>query len=58
MNSMLKKPQIFNKPFYGSLNENGVHRPTGSGTIRKCGTVGVGTALLGEVCHCGQALRS
>ena len=26
--------------------ENGPHRPTGNGTIRKCGLVGVGVALL------------
>jgi hypothetical protein len=25
----------------------------GSGTIRKCGLVGVGVVLLEEVCHCG-----
>ena len=25
----------------------------GSGTIRRCGLVGVGVALLEEVCHCG-----
>ena len=24
-----------------------------SGTIRRCGLVGVGVALLEEVCHCG-----
>jgi hypothetical protein len=24
----------------------------GSGTIRRCGLVGVGVALLKEVCHC------
>jgi hypothetical protein len=24
----------------------------GSGTIRRCGLVGVGVALLEEVCHC------
>jgi len=26
--------------------------PTGNGTIRRCGLVGVGVALLEEVCHC------
>jgi hypothetical protein len=26
----------------------------GSGTIRRCGLVGVGVALLKEVCHCGS----
>jgi hypothetical protein len=31
----------------------------GSGTIRRCGLVGVGVALLQEVCHDGRrALRS
>jgi hypothetical protein len=25
----------------------------GTGTVRRCGFVGVGVALLGEVCHCG-----
>jgi hypothetical protein len=33
----------------GSLNMLG---PMGSGTIRKCGLVGIGVALLEEVCHC------
>ena len=28
----------------------------GSATIRKCGLVGVGIALLEEVCHCGGGL--
>jgi hypothetical protein len=28
----------------------------GSGTIRKCGIVGVGVALLEEVCYCGDRL--
>ena len=26
--------------------------PKGSGTIKRCGLVGVGVALLEEVCHC------
>jgi hypothetical protein len=26
--------------------------PMGSGTIRKCGNVGVGVALLEDLCHC------
>jgi hypothetical protein len=26
--------------------------PMGSGTIRRCGFVGIGVALLEEVCHC------
>ena len=28
----------------------------GSGTIRRCGLVGVGVALLIDVCHCGGGL--
>jgi hypothetical protein len=28
----------------------------GSGTIRECRLVGVGVALLEEVCHCGGGL--
>jgi hypothetical protein len=28
----------------------------GSDTIRTCGLVGVGVALLEEVCHCGHQL--
>ena len=28
----------------------------GSGTIKRCGLVGVGVALLEEVCHCGGGL--
>jgi hypothetical protein len=34
---------------YGGLNMLG----PGSSTVRKCGLVGVGVALLEEVCHCG-----
>ncbi|MGE9574344.1 hypothetical protein ACQP3C_25135, partial [Escherichia coli] len=30
--------------------------PKGSGTVRRCGFVGVGVALLEEVCHCGDGL--
>jgi len=26
----------------------------GSGTLRRCGLVGVGVALWEEVCHCGH----
>ena len=36
----------------GGLNMLG----PGSGTIRKCGLVGVGVALLEEVCHFGSRL--
>jgi hypothetical protein len=28
----------------------------GGGTIWKCGLIGVGVALLKEVCHCGSEL--
>ena len=41
----------------GGLNKNGPYRPVGSGTIRRCGLVGIGVALLEEVCHRGWALR-
>lgn len=34
----------------GGLNENSPHRPIGSG-ISRCGLLGVGVALLEEVCH-------
>ena len=37
---------------YGDLNMLG----SGSGTIRRCGLVGVGVALLEEVCHSGDGL--
>jgi hypothetical protein len=30
--------------------------PMGSGTIRRCGLVGVGTALLAGMCHGGSGL--
>jgi hypothetical protein len=32
-----------------------MHGP-GSGTVRVCSLVGVGVALLKEVCHCGGEL--
>jgi hypothetical protein len=35
----------------GGLNENGLSRHIGNGPIRRCGLVGVGVALLEEVCH-------
>jgi hypothetical protein len=34
----------------GSLSNNGFHRLVRSGTIRMCGFVGEGVALLQEVC--------
>ena len=45
---MLLAIVLLNKQ-YGGLNMLG----PGSGTIRWCGLVGVGVALLEEVCHCG-----
>jgi hypothetical protein len=32
--------------------------PIGSSTIRRCGHVGIGVALMEEVCHCGGGLWS
>ena len=40
----------------GSLNENGTHGLLGNGTVRRCGLIGVGVALLEELCHCGHGL--
>jgi hypothetical protein len=34
------------------------YRLIGKGSMRRCGLVAVGVALLEEVCHCGKALRS
>ena len=44
--------------WYGSLNVIGPHNLVGSGssTIRWCGFVEVGMALLEKVCHCGGEL--
>ena len=42
---------------YGTLNVIGPHNLIGYGTIRRCGFVGVGMALLEEVCHCGCGLE-
>ena len=36
----------------GSLSVIGSHNLIGSGTIKGCGFVGAGTALLEEVCYC------
>lgn len=45
--------------WYGSLNIIGLHNFIGSDNCRKCGFVGVGAALLEQVCHGGgQALGS
>jgi hypothetical protein len=38
------------------LNVIDPHRPKGSNTIRRCDLVGVGVALLDEVCYCGGEL--
>ena len=37
----------------GGLNENGLRRPIGSGTIRRCGLVEVDMSLLEKACHLG-----
>ena len=37
----------------GDLKENA---PKGSATIRRCGLVGVGVALLEDTCHCEGGL--
>ena len=42
--------------YCGSLNVIGSHNLIGSGTIRRCGFVGVGMTLLEEMCHCGDRL--
>ena len=43
---------------YGGLNVVGPCNLKGSGTLRRCGFVGVGVALLEKTCHCGgQFLR-
>lgn len=33
------------------LNKKGLHLPTGISTISRCDPIGVGVALLQEVCH-------
>lgn len=40
----------------GGLNKNGPHRLIGNDTFRRCGPVGIGTALLEEMYHGGVAL--
>ena len=40
----------------GSLNVIAPHKLIGSGVIRRYSLVGVGVALLQEVCHCGNGL--
>lgn len=40
----------------GSLNVIGPHKLIGSDTIRRCHLVGVGMALLEDVCHCRGGL--
>jgi len=37
----------------GSLDKNGPHRATGTGTLKRCDLVGVGVALFEELCHWG-----
>lgn len=41
----------------GDLKQNSLYRPIGSDTIRKFGPIGVGVALLDEVCHWRLFLR-
>ena len=40
----------------GSLSIIGPHKLMGSGIIRRYGCVGLGVALLEEMCHCGGEL--
>ena len=40
----------------GGSNKTGSYRPIGRGAIRRRGLVGVGVALLEEVCHFGDEL--
>ena len=47
---------MFTYMYFSGLNKSGLHRPIRSGTIRKCGIVGVGVALLQVVCHLGGEL--
>jgi hypothetical protein len=42
----------------GDLKESGSHRTIRSGTIKRCGLVEVGVALLDEVHHSSQAWMS
>jgi hypothetical protein len=42
---------------YGGLNENGPPKTHKKWHYWRCGPVGVGVALLEEVCHWGRALR-
>jgi hypothetical protein len=38
-------------------NSDGLHMlGSGSGTVRRCGPVGVGVVLLEEMCNCGCGL--
>jgi hypothetical protein len=46
------KQHILVLTWCGDLNMLG----PGHGIIRRCGLVGVGVALLGELCHCGGGL--
>ena len=42
---------LHNNPWCDGLNRNGTHRLIQSGTIGKGGLVGLGVALLEEMCH-------
>ena len=48
----IPKTEEINLAFWGGLNILGPE----SGTIRRCDLVGLGRALLQEVCHCGHGL--
>jgi hypothetical protein len=48
------KPSLQYRSHCGSLNRNGPHRPIGSGTIRRCGFLGVGVDLWEEVYFYGM----
>ena len=42
---------------YGRMNVTGPHKLIGSGTIRRCGFLGVGVALLEEVYAVGTGFE-
>jgi hypothetical protein len=48
---LLKKNPDKKQPGCDGLNENGPHRLIAKGIIRRRGLIGVGVALLEEVCH-------
>jgi hypothetical protein len=48
-----KRERERERDLFGTFKENGPHRPIGNCIIRRCSLVGVGVALLEEVCHWG-----